>query len=254
MPHSRRKLTPNDVRLIRRDVRAGRLVAADYGVSATTVRRLRAGLIYAEVPDLPAGSPAWPAGRYRTVCLDPPWHIQRVKVVGARCLETVDLDYATMSFEAIAALPVGELLASDAWVFMWQIQAYLARSWELLAGWGLRYRWLMSWVKGGGFKPLRWPTSNTEFVVVASRGRPELLDTTDWRTGFTADRTRVHSEKPVEFYRDLARCTPGPRIDLFARQPRPGFDTWGLDVPGGFQPDGAHFAGPGMAAEQAALL
>ena len=38
---------------------------------------------------------------------------------------------------------------------------------------------------------------------------------------------REHSRKPDEQYDIIERCSPGPRLELFARGPRPGWAVWG---------------------------
>ena len=40
-------------------------------------------------------------------------------------------------------------------------------------------------------------------------------------------RKREHSRKPDEQYDIIESCSPGPRIELFARGPRKGWFSWG---------------------------
>ena len=40
-----------------------------------------------------------------------------------------------------------------------------------------------------------------------------------------------HSEKPAEVYRRIERLYGGPRLELFARKLRPGWTTWGDELP-----------------------
>jgi N6-adenosine-specific RNA methylase IME4 len=39
-----------------------------------------------------------------------------------------------------------------------------------------------------------------------------------------------HSQKPQEAYDAIEQVTPGPRLEMFARAPRPGWDVWGSEV------------------------
>jgi N6-adenosine-specific RNA methylase IME4 len=50
-------------------------------------------------------------------------------------------------------------------------------------------------------------------------------DLHDWPRG-------RHSEKPADFFALAERLSPGPRLELFARQARPGWDGWGDEYPG----------------------
>lgn len=44
-----------------------------------------------------------------------------------------------------------------------------------------------------------------------------------------------HSEKPAQAYDEIPQVSPGPRLEMFARQPRDGWDVWGNEV--GEEPD-----------------
>jgi N6-adenosine-specific RNA methylase IME4 len=41
---------------------------------------------------------------------------------------------------------------------------------------------------------------------------------------------REHSKKPDEFYPIIEACSPGPRIERFARRRRDGWVSWGDEV------------------------
>lgn len=41
---------------------------------------------------------------------------------------------------------------------------------------------------------------------------------------------REHSEKPQQAYDEIEHVTPGPRLEMFARAPRAGWDVWGDEV------------------------
>ncbi|MCA9114792.1 MAG: hypothetical protein KDA79_06865, partial [Planctomycetaceae bacterium] len=42
-----------------------------------------------------------------------------------------------------------------------------------------------------------------------------------------SQRKREHSRKPVEMYDLIEECSPGPCLELFAREPRTGWTQWG---------------------------
>jgi N6-adenosine-specific RNA methylase IME4 len=46
-----------------------------------------------------------------------------------------------------------------------------------------------------------------------------------------ADRPPVHSAKPDEFYRLVETCSPGPWLEVFAREERAGWVGWGAEMP-----------------------
>ena len=43
-------------------------------------------------------------------------------------------------------------------------------------------------------------------------------------------RKREHSRKPEAFYDLIERCSPGPRLELFARYHRDGWTQWGDEL------------------------
>ena len=184
--------------------------------------------------------PDLPTGTYRTLVLDPPWPMKK----SDRSVrpDQQGFDYPTMSLDEIADLPVGELVAEDAWVFLWTTQRFLPPVFNyvdariavepeyqtrgLLENWGLDYRFTMVWRKRGGMQIFGLPQFDCEFVVVASKGEPLFTDRKDFSTVFEAPRAG-HSVKPDEFYDLLRRVTASPRLDMFNRRDIEGFEGWG---------------------------
>ena len=256
-----RQLSPANVSAIRQSVHIPlRQLAAQYGVSATTIRRIRAGRTYQDMASAQAALPIpLPAGPYATAVIDPPWPIgETADYARADPLGRNRAAYPTMTLAAIADMPIAGVLAPDAWLLVWCTDRYLPDTLKMLPRWECEYRHLLVWQKTSSTgKPIGFQRPNTpalvcEFLVIAARGRPAFRTTVDFDTLVIAARGR-HSEKPAAVYQLLARVCPAPRVDIFARQPRPGYDVWGLDIPGGFQPDGATFNGLGVLPEQLAL-
>lgn len=47
----------------------------------------------------------------------------------------------------------------------------------------------------------------------------------------TENGKRIHSRKPPEAYAKIEAISPGPRLELFARTARDGWDRWGFEAP-----------------------
>lgn len=171
----------------------------------------------------------WPTSTYKTVVIDPPWRkagsLENSRRGGYR-----PMPYSMMTDYDIEALPVGNLLETDAWLFVWTTQAKLPTAINLLASWGCKYRFTMTWHKEHGPQPLFCPRFNSEFVVVGAKGKPRFITTKAFSTAYGWPR-RAHSEKPEEFYGLLRRVTDEPRIDIFGRRAIAGFDSWGDEIP-----------------------
>ena len=68
-----------------------------------------------------------------------------------------------------------------------------------------------------------------EFVIYGRRGRPQKPKSRSVESVIIA-RVREHSRKPDEFYDVIRRVTTGPRIDVFSRESREGFATYGNEA------------------------
>jgi N6-adenosine-specific RNA methylase IME4 len=170
-------------------------------------------------------TPDPPVGTYRTIVIDPPWPMQKIER-DVRLNQTAPLDYYPMSIEELREFRVPA--ADDGChLYLWTTHKFLPAALELADAWGFRYQCLLTWVKNVGFTPFSFMYS-TELVIFARRGSLDLL-VKGRRLDFAA-KVREHSRKPDEFY-DLVRdVSPGPRIDMFSREPRDGFDQWGNET------------------------
>ena len=138
----------------------------------------------------------------------------------------VGFEYPTMTEEELVAFDVGDLAHDDCHLFCWTTHKFLPMAERLLPVWGFTYICTFVWHKPGGFQPFGLPQYNAEFALYARRGAPKFIDTKNFFTCFEAPR-REHSRKPDEFYDIVRRVTGGPRIDVFSREPRDGFDQFG---------------------------
>jgi len=48
--------------------------------------------------------------------------------------------------------------------------------------------------------------------------------------------TEEHSRKPDDLHDLIEACSPGPRLELFARGTRPGWTGWGDQADDGYRP------------------
>lgn len=165
-------------------------------------------------------------GTYSTIVIDPPWPMEKI----GRDVRPNQkaMDYPTMELDAIADLPVSELASDEGChLYLWTTHRFLPNAMELVEQWGFRYQCLMTWVKNVGITPFSW-MYDTEHVIFARRGSLDLTQL-GLRLSFTAPVTK-HSEKPDVFYERVAQASPGPRLEMFARRPREGFEPWGNEV------------------------
>jgi N6-adenosine-specific RNA methylase IME4 len=171
--------------------------------------------------------------RFATVLADPPWRF--TNRTGKMAPEHRRLSrYGTLATEAIAALPVAGIVAPTAHLYLWVPNALLPEGLAVLAAWGFAYKANIVWHKlrrdgGSDGRGVGFYFRNvTELLLFGVRG-PNARTLPPGRTqvNYLGSRKREHSRKPDEQYALIESCSPGPRIELFARGPRPGWAGWG---------------------------
>lgn len=167
-----------------------------------------------------------PGGKYRAILADPPWPFQtRGKGGKGRSAEN---HYPTMTLREIASLGVRDLAAGDAVLFLWITSDMLVEAAGIMAEWTFELKsTAFVWVKDGPAGRGYWTRKGTEICLLGTRGSPKRLNA-DVAEVLHAPRAR-HSQKPEEAYERIERLVAGPYLELFARQPRDGWDAWGND-------------------------
>jgi N6-adenosine-specific RNA methylase IME4 len=195
--------------------------------AAKRIRLQKAEVRRMEIQAVSAREVVIPDGKFGTIVIDPPWPMEKIERDVAP--NQVAFDYPTMTEQELAAFPVPAIAADNCHLFCWTTHKFLPMSLRLLDAWGFRYVLTMVWHKPGGFQPFGLPQYNCEFAVYARRGAPTFADTKAFNVCFQAPR-REHSRKPDEFYDVIRRVTAGPRIDVFSRENRDGFDVYGNEA------------------------
>ena len=86
------------------------------------------------------------AKRFSTILADPPWRFQNK--TGKVAPEHRRLSrYGTLSLEEIKALPVAELTAPIAHLYLWVPNALLAEGLNVMVAWGFTYKSNIVWHK-----------------------------------------------------------------------------------------------------------
>jgi len=168
-----------------------------------------------------------PEGPFRCIVIDPPWPMEKIERE-VRPNQGLVLDYPVMSLEEIAALPIPDRAEpTGCHIYLWVTQKYLPAGLQLFKTWDVAYQCLLTWVKPTGMTPYSW-MYNTEHVLFGRIGSLPL-DRLGLKLSFEAPALR-HSQKPDIFYERVRQASPGPRSDMFAREPHEGFTAWGNEV------------------------
>lgn len=163
-------------------------------------------------------------------------------------------NYRCLSVEEICRFPLPPLL-DDAWLLLWYVTSMIEEARAVCRAWGFQPSGAeLVWVKTTGpgetvLDPmaigaeraghkgtlLAFGMGHTlrncdERVLIGKRGRPERASASV-RSVFFSPAGR-HSEKPDRFFAIAEQlCGPGPRVELFARQRRPGWIGYGDELP-----------------------
>lgn len=177
---------------------------------------------------------------YDVILTDPPWFYYGSETKNA----AAGKHYKLMSDEEIMAMPVKSLLRSkNGALFVWATCPKLDLAVEAIKRWGFHYRGVaFVWVKtrrdGGiigaqGIPPTGTkPTSELVLLATTNKtGRPfQLLDASVPQV-VLAPRGK-HSQKPTVIHDRIVKLYGDrPRIELFAREAKAGWDCWGNEAP-----------------------
>jgi N6-adenosine-specific RNA methylase IME4 len=171
--------------------------------------------------------------KFKTVLADPPWQFQNR--TGKMAPEHRRLSrYGTMTLPEIKALPVEDLAAPTAHLYLWVPNALLPEGLQVMAAWGFNYKTNIIWHKirkdggpdgrGVGF----YFRNVTELLLFGVKGKDaRTLAPGRRQVNIIKSQKREHSRKPDEAYDIIEACSGGPYFELFARGSRPNWTAWG---------------------------
>ena len=181
--------------------------------------------------------------RFPTILADPPWRF--ANRTGKMAPEHRRLSrYGTMDIEAICALPVAEVTAETAHLYLWVPNALLPWGLEVMSAWGFAYKSNLIWHKvrkdgGSDGRGVGFYFRNvTEMILFGVKGKnARTLAAGRRQVNLLATRKREHSRKPDEQYALIEACSPGPYLELFARGRRKGWASWGNEADESYFPN-----------------
>ena len=186
--------------------------------------------------------------RYGSILADPPW--QFMNRTGKMAPEHKRLSrYGTMDLAAICALPVAELSLPTSHLYLWVPNALLPEGLQVVRAWGFAYKSNIVWHKlrkdgGSDGRGVGFYFRNvTEIVLFGVRGKnARTLEPGRRQVNYVGTRKREHSRKPDELYSIIEACSPGPRLEMFARGVRSGWTGWGDQATDGYVPSWKTYA------------
>lgn len=123
---------------------------------------------------------------------------------------------------------------ATAHLYLWTTNGFLREAHDLAEAWGFKVKTCLTWgkVKDDGTASMKtgyYFRGATEHCLFAVRGSLPL-QVKHGKPTLYLSRRLPHSVKPEWFYALCEECSPGPRLELFARRKRHGWASWGNEV------------------------
>lgn len=163
--------------------------------------------------------------KYPVIYADPPWRYENPPMGGTN--RSIENHYPTMTLEDICAMPVAELAAEDAMLYLWATAPKLVECLEVVKAWGFEYRTNIVWDKeaiGMGYHA----RNQHEILLICKRGNIPPPQAGKQVSSVYREKRTEHSAKPEFYYEMIESAYPElSKIELFCRNPREGWSVWG---------------------------
>lgn len=180
--------------------------------------------------------------KYNILYTDPAWSFSN-KNTGGSLKSGANAHYSTMSLDEMKELDINSITDEDCVLFMWWVGSQPQEALDLMKAWGFNLKTMtgFTWVKktknwknwfGMGF----WTRAGTENCLLAVKGKPKRISASiravieDFDTSIEVI-CEKHSKKP-QIFADMivGLCGDIPRLEMFARDKKEGWDIWGDEV------------------------
>ena len=163
---------------------------------------------------------------YAVIYADPPWKF--IPYADSWDGRLADDHYPCLPTDAIKTLTIPA--ADDCALFLWATVPMLDQAIEVMKAWGFAYKSAMFWNKdrtGTGY----WTLNRVEILLIGTRGNVPAPNPGEQPPQVIEAARGRHSEKPAIFAEIIERLYPSvPKLEMFAREARPGWDVWGNEV------------------------
>lgn len=181
------------------------------------------------------------SGKYHTIYADPPWPLRGGKngKSGWSTKASPHVHYPLMTVPEIASMPIWEIAEDDCHLWLWVPNCMLPQGLAVMKAWGFDYKNNVAWEKLGPPGLGQYIRTTHELCLFGTKGRipyarSPIGKRQQIKSSFSAKKTR-HSAKPPQMRQMIEVVSPGPRVELFARERAEGWDAWGNQVPHSFE-------------------
>ncbi len=172
-----------------------------------------------------------PLFKYGLIMADPPWSFDNWSSAGEG--KNAKAQYDCTPLDWIKSIRVADMAAPDCLLWLWATNPMLPQAIETMAAWGFVFKTAGHWSKKTKHGKQAFGTG----YILRCAGEPFLIGTIGKPKTSRSVRSviegplRDHSRKPDEaFTAAEILCGDVPRLELFARETRPGWDVMGNQV------------------------
>lgn len=176
--------------------------------------------------------------KYQVIYADPPWSFKSARTGGSMTSGSEHQYKSVMSLEDLKCMPVAGIAADNCALVMWYVGSQPQEALDLVKAWGFTVKHMngLVWEKitknmlpffGMGY----YTRAGMESAIIATKGKPSELVVNHSVRQVRRAVVGKHSEKPSKFYDDIEKLFGDvPRIELFARNTREGWDCFGNEI------------------------
>lgn len=200
---------------------------------------------------------SFPQGQFGVILADPPWQFKVHKLCDSsrnpdapitrnqQRQNSPERHYKTMTLQEIMDMRDAVMFATapNSILLLWAVDPLLPAAIQVGQHWGFTYKTVgFYWAKtrrNNGVKNKRphvkkrpfpmgtgyWTRANPEQCLLFTRGEPKRLSASVEK--LIVSPRREHSRKPDEMYERIESLAAGPYLEMFARNQRPGWSSWG---------------------------
>ena len=178
--------------------------------------------------------------KYNIIYADPAWQYGSKSAVNNKIGKTpksLSEHYQTMSLQDLKNLPVKNMTKEDAACFIWVTDSHIDEALELFKSWGFKYKtiafnWIKKTSKGNYCKNVApWTMKSSEICLFGTKGAMSKYKKSNNVESLVIAERKGHSKKPVEVSERIEELFGDiPKLEMFARDKKQGWDAWGNEV------------------------
>ncbi len=178
--------------------------------------------------------------KYKIIYADPPWKYNSKSAVNNSSgsqIKKLNEHYESMNTKDLKSLPVIDIIDKEACCFMWVTDSHLKEGIEIMESWGFKYKtiafvWLKKTKHGNNCVNVApWTLKSTEICLFGTKGAMTKYKKHNSVMQFVEAERADHSKKPQEVRLRIEKLFGDlPRIELFARDKKKGWEALGNDI------------------------